>query len=143
MILGEAGAVFTAELLCQNRRHSADQTVALGKAVPPVKSLQARQIKEQDRGICFLLPHPFAACFRQLIEIRHVRQAGHVVVIRAAVLAFFLQKPVQRLVQHALVGSLLLRTGTLVGVPGQAEAHPRLRIDAFAVGVEDDIIRVL
>ena len=141
MVLGEAGAAFVAEMSGQYRRYRAEQAVALGKAVPAVEALEARQVKEQNRRICIPLPHPLAARIGQLVEIRHVRQARHVIVIGAAVLAFFLQKAVQRLVQHAFVGALVDRAHALVGVPGQAQAHPRLGINALAVGVQDDIIR--
>ena len=142
IILGKAGAVFAAEMLCQNRRDRTDQPVALIEAVPAVELLQAGQVKEEDRGILILFPQPFASGLCQFIEIGHVRQTGHVIVIGAAVQAFFRQEAVQHLVQNTFVGALLLGIAALMSVPGQAEAHPRFRINASAVGVQNDIIRI-
>ena len=130
-------------MLRQVRRDGTDQMIALGKAVAPVELLQTGQVKEKDGGIGSLCLHPFPAGFRQFIEIGHIGQAGHVVIIDALVLAPLRQETVQGFVYDALVLSLLRRVMALVGVPGQAETHPRLRIDAPAVGMQDDIIRVL
>ena len=94
--------------------------VALGKAMSTVKSLQSRQVKEENRRSDILLPHPFAAGLGQFKEVGHIGQAGHVVVIHAAVLALFGQKPGQGLIQDAFIGSLIGRVMPLKGIPRQA-----------------------
>ena len=142
MILGKTGTVFTAEMLCQNSRHSADQTVALGETVPTVKCFQTCQVQKQNGGTGFLFPHPFTPGLGQFIEICHIGQPGQVVKIPAPVLALFCQKAVQGLVQDALIHILPLYATALMGIPGQAEAHFRFRIDGPAVRMNDNIILI-
>ena len=107
MILSEAGAVFTAEMLCQDSRDGADQTVTLGKTMPPVKTLQACQVKEKDRRINLLFLHPFSAGFSQFVKMGHIGQAGHIIKIHALIQAFFRQKMVKGLIQDTLICSLI------------------------------------
>ena len=143
MILGKPGAVLTAEMFCQNLRHGADQVVSLGKAVSPVKMLQARQVKEENGRRNFLLLHPAATGLSQLKEIRHIRQAGHVIVIHSTVLALFVQKMAERLIQDAFIGAMFGREVSFVGIPCQAQAYPRGWVDTPSVRVQDNIIRIL